>query len=101
MAFTLKLKEGFEEEYKKRHDAIWPSLKDLLSGAGISNYSICLDEETLTLFGYLELSDDNTMDTLADQPIMRKWWDYMAYIMVINPDNSPVFIPLKEVFHMD
>ena len=34
-------------------------------------------------------------------PIVQKWWDYMADIMEVNPDNSPVTIPLPEVFHMD
>lgn len=51
-AFTMKLNKGFEDEYKKRHDEIWPELKKTLSDAGISDYSIYLDEETGTLFGF-------------------------------------------------
>ena len=46
-AFKMKLKPGFEAEYKKRHDAIWPELSQLLTAAGVSDYSIFLDEETL------------------------------------------------------
>ena len=34
-------------------------------------------------------------------PIVQKWWDYMADIMEVNPDNSPVSIPLDERWHMD
>lgn len=99
--FKMKLKPGFETEYKKRHDKIWPELARMLSEAGISDYSIFLDEETLTLFAVQKLSDDNTAADVPTPPIMRKWWDYMADIMEVNPDNSPVEAELKEVFHMD
>lgn len=100
-AFKMKLKPGYEAEYKKRHDEIWPELSQLLTQAGISDYAIFLDEETLTLFAVQKLSQDNTADALPQLPIMRKWWDYMADIMDTNPDNSPVVVPLREVFYME
>ena len=100
-AFTMKLKKGCEEEYKRRHDEIWPDLTGELTQAGVSDYSIYLDETTMTLFAFQKLSDNNTADDLPDNPIVKKWWAFMADIMDTNPDNSPVCIPLKEVFHMD
>jgi len=100
-AFKMKLKPGFEAEYKKRHDEIWPELSSEISKAGVSDYSIYLDEETLTLFAFQKLSEVNTAEDLPRNPMVRKWWDYMADIMECNPDNSPVVVPLKEVFHMD
>ena len=100
-AFIMKLKKGFESEYKKRHDNIWPELSEELSKAGVSDYSIFLDENTLTLFAVQKLSDDNTADKLPETRIVRKWWNYMGDIMEVNPDNSPVCVPLTEVFHMD
>jgi len=100
-AFKMQLKKGFEEEYKKRHDEIWPDLREELTKAGISDYSIYLDEETLSLFAFQKLSDDHTAADLPNHPIVKKWWAYMADIMETNADNSPVCKPLKEVFHMD
>jgi L-rhamnose mutarotase len=100
-AFKMKLKKGFEKEYKKRHDEIWPELSKELSNAGVFDYSIYLDEETLTLFAFQKLEDGNTSDKLPQTAIVKKWWKYMADIMDTNPDNSPVSISLKEVFHMD
>ena len=100
-AFAMKLKKGFEEEYKKRHDEVWPGISEELVKAGVSDYSIYLDEETLTLFAFQKLSDDNTADDLPNKDEVKKWWEYMADIMETNPDNSPVCVPLKEVFHMD
>ncbi len=50
VAFKMKLKPGMADEYKKRHDEIWPELIDLLRRNGVSDYTIFLDEETNTLF---------------------------------------------------
>lgn len=101
VAFTMKLKPGYAEEYKKRHDAIWPELEEVLSEAGVYDYSIFLDEETLTLFAVQKRADGYREDEVASNPVVRKWWDYMADIMETNPDNSPVTTPLREVFHLE
>ncbi len=99
--FKMKLKKGFEEEYKKRHDKIWPELVKELKEAGVYDYSIYLDNETLTLFAFQKVKDHNQASELPNKNIVKKWWDYMADIMDVNDDNSPVAIELKEVFHMD
>jgi L-rhamnose mutarotase len=100
IAFTMQLKPGFEAEYKRRHDDIWPELSALLHEAGVSDYSIFLDEATLTLFGVLKRSETHGMDALPAHPVMKKWWAYMADIMLTNPDNSPRQTSLNPVFHM-
>jgi L-rhamnose mutarotase len=100
-AFTMKLKKGFEAEYKRRHDEVWPEVQAALQLAGVNDYSIFLDEKTLTLFAVQKLTDNNTAAALPQHPAIRKWWDYMADIMETHEDNSPIEIPLKEVFHMD
>ena len=100
-AFKMKLKPGCAQEYKKRHDEIWTELAKAHADAGILDYSIYFDEETLTLFAFQKLSDDNTAAGLKDLQIVQKWWDYMADLMEVHPNNMPVFKPLTEVFHMD
>ena len=100
IASKMKLLNGFETEYKRRHDEIWPELKTLLKEAGIKDYSIFLDEETNDLFAYFTIEDDKKIDELPAREIMKKWWDYMKDIMETNEDNSPVSIPLKEVFYL-
>ena len=99
-AFKMKLKKGYEAEYQRRHAEIWPELAQMLTAAGVYDYSIYLDEETLTLNTYQKLHDENTADELPHTAIVKKWWAYMADIMDTNPDNSPVCVPLKEVFHL-
>jgi len=100
-AFKMQLFPGFEEEYRRRHDALWPELKELLKETGISNYSIFLDPETLTLFGVMEVADEEARQRLPEHPVMQRWWAYMKDIMATNPDNSPISIPLEQVFHLD
>jgi L-rhamnose mutarotase len=100
MAFKMQLHPGYEAEYKRRHAAIWPELAVLLKQSGIAEYSIFLDEETLILIGYLQISDPQILPHLAEHPVMKKWWDHMKDIMDVHPDNSPVAIPLTEVFYM-
>ncbi len=97
-AFKMFLNPGRRDEYRRRHDAIWPELKALLSESGISNYSIHLDPETHILFGYLERRDDHRSDDLPSHPVMQRWWDHMKDIMVYNPDGSPKTAPLEEMF---
>ena len=99
--FKMKLYPGMEEEYERRHNLLWPEMKDMIHEYGGKNYTIFLDRETLTLFGYIELADPALWDKSADTPICRKWWDYMADIMETNPDNSPISIDLQNVFHLD
>lgn len=99
-AFRMRLNPGCREEYQRRHDAIWPELVTLLKQAGISDYSIHLDEETNLLFGVLWRQDDHRMDDLPAHPVMQRWWAHMADIMETRPDNQPVAVPLATVFHM-
>ena len=101
IAFTMQLKPGFEAEYKRRHDQIWEELSTLIRDAGISDYSIFLDPDTLKLFAVHKLEDINTSNNLAEKAIMKKWWDYMSDIMDTNEDNSTVVKPLLTVFHME
>lgn len=98
IAFTMKLKKGFEQEYKKRHDEIWEELSSKLYEAGIRDYAIYLDENNGTLFAVQQRIDEHTIDVLPALPIMKKWWAFMADIMETNPDNSPVSVPLTCVF---
>lgn len=99
IAFKMQLFKGFEEEYKKRHDEIWPELQSLLKETGVSDYSIFLDETTNNLFGILKAEDPKLLDNLPLHPVMQRWWKYMGDIMESNPDHSPVQIQLKEVFY--
>lgn len=99
-AFRMKLKPGFADEYRKRHDAIWPELTDLLKQTGISEYRIFFDAETHTLFAIQQVTGEQSSQALGENPLVQRWWAFMADIMETNPDQSPVSVPLNEVFYL-
>lgn len=101
-AFVMKLFPGKEEEYKRRHDEIWPDLVEVLHRYGISDYEIWLDPKSLQLFGFHTI-DERKYDgqALVQDPVVRKWWGYMKDIMETNEDESPVSLPLKRMFRME
>jgi L-rhamnose mutarotase len=96
-AWVLEVRPGYEEEYKKRHDDIWPEMLAALTAAGIRNYSIF--RHGLTLFGYFETDDlARTIAVLKDDPVNARWSRMMAPIMKIELDESlgfPFLLPLQ------
>lgn len=99
--FKMLLNAGMADEYKRRHDEIFPELLALLSNAGITDYSIFLDEETNILFGVMWRSKNHQMSGLSSTDIVKKWWSHMADIMATNDKNEPLSQDLRLVFHMD
>lgn len=100
-AFRMQLKPGCVEEYRRRHDALWPELADALREAGVYDYSIFLDEPSLALFAVLKLRPDDRRSELPAKPVMRRWWDYMADLMEVEPDNRPKEWPLAPMFYFE
>lgn len=100
IAFKMHLFPGKAEEYRRRHDEIWPELVVLLKNSGISDYSIFLDENTNELFAVLHATDPAALDQLPRDPVMQHWWTFMKDIMATREDDSPVTVPLREVFYL-
>ena len=98
VAFKMQLHVGCEDEYRKRHDALWPELEQLLKETGISDYSIFLDQSTGALFGVLKIAKPQALNDLPHHPVMKRWWAYMKDIMDSNADNSPVSYTFKGSF---
>ena len=101
LAFKMKLNEGQKKEYRKRHNELWPELKKLLKDNGVSEYSIFFDEETNTLFAFQKVSGNGGSQDLSSIDIVKQWWDFMADIMKVNDDNSPVSVELEELFYLE
>ena len=99
--FKMFLNPGMAEEYEKRHNELWPEMKEMIHQYGGHNYSIFLDRETNVLYGYLEVEDEELWAKSADTPINCRWWDYMADIMETRADNSPVCVDFVPVFHLN
>ncbi|WP_156105249.1 L-rhamnose mutarotase [Litchfieldella xinjiangensis] len=97
-AFRMTLHPGQAEEYRQRHDALWPELAEALQAAGVEEYRIFLDPKTHHLFAIMVLCEDHRTAHLPELAVMRRWWDYMADIMDTHEDQSPISVDLEEVF---
>jgi L-rhamnose mutarotase len=89
-AWVLEVRPGYEEEYRRRHDEIWPEMTEALRTAGIRNYNIF--RHGLTLFGYFETDDlEATKASLRASEVDRRWGAWMAPIMKIEVDPTTQF----------
>ena len=100
-AFVLAVNPDAVEEYQRRHQPIWPELEAVLKQQGVHHYSIFLHPETCQLFGTVEVESEERWEGIAQTEVCKRWWAYMKDIMPSNPDNSPVSLPLTEVFHLE
>jgi L-rhamnose mutarotase len=100
-AFKMKLKPGFKDEYRRRHNELWPEVEILLRNNGISDYSIYFDEETNSLFAVEKIDDRVARKDLSAESVIKKWWAHLADITEVNPDNSPIISKLEMVFHLE
>ena len=99
-AFVMTLKQGYEEEYERRHNPVWPELQKVLIDHGVLSYSIYLDNHSSRLFAYVEIESEELWGQIAETETCQRWWDYMKGLMSVNQDNSPKSIELQEVFHL-
>ena len=98
-AFVMSIDPDQHEEYKRRHDEIWPELEAVFRAHGLCRQTIYLHEETHQLFAYTEFESEEQYNALAQAPEVQRWWKFMADIMPTNADNSPRSIVLREVYH--
>ena len=101
-AWKATVKPGMLAEYRRRHDHIWPELKDLLKSAGICNYTIWnVGDE---LFGYYECEKgvDFAARTQAESEVVDRWNEYMKDVMVMEMDPVTGAQPkLEQVFFLE
>jgi L-rhamnose mutarotase len=99
-AFRMSVHPGSHDEYRRRHNPIWPELERTLRAHGVRNYSIFLDPQTGDLFAYAEIDSEEQWAAIAGTDVCQRWWRAMQDIMPSNPDASPVSRDLREVFRL-
>ncbi|MCL2170688.1 MAG: L-rhamnose mutarotase [Defluviitaleaceae bacterium] len=99
-AFKMQVFKDSYEEYARRHDALWPEMREMLQSHGVREYSIFLDNETGVLFAHAKIESEKLWDDISKTDICKKWWEYMADIMATNPDSSPQSTNLDQVFNL-
>ena len=103
VGFLLKVKDDMLDEYKERHETVWPEMLDALRRTGWHNYSLFMREDGL-LFGYFEAKESfqASLDGMAKEEINAKWQGYMAPFFEGTGDHADrMMVELEEVFHLD
>jgi L-rhamnose mutarotase len=100
-SFRMSVHPASVAEYERRHNPIWPELRDTLRAHGVRHYAIYLDPVTFDLFAYAEIESEAQWQAIASTDVCRRWWQSMQALMPSNPDSSPVSRELREVFCLD
>ncbi|HZS03618.1 MAG TPA: L-rhamnose mutarotase [Blastocatellia bacterium] len=100
-AFVMTLRPGSQEEYIKRHNPIWPELRQVLKAHGVRQYSIFLDRQADRLFACAVVESEESWQRIATTEACQRWWAHMKELMLTNPDNSPAATVMEEVFYLD
>ena len=102
ICFTLRVKHDRLDEYRRRHAAVWPEMREALSRAGWHNYSLFLRDDGL-LIGYVETPDFNqALRAMAESEVNARWQAEMAGFFEGDGRNADEQMrPILEVFHLD
>jgi L-rhamnose mutarotase len=100
VCFTLQVRPDRLDEYRARHAAVWPDMRQALRDAGWRDYSLFLREDGL-LIGYLECDDfDAARAAMNATEVNARWQAQMApFFDGARADER--MRPLDEVFHLD
>ncbi|MFM2485019.1 L-rhamnose mutarotase [Celerinatantimonas yamalensis] len=101
-ASVMSVNVDCHDEYRRRHDEIWPEMAQQLKAHGAHHYSIYLNEATSELFAYVEIEDEQRWLAMADTEVCQRWWAMMCDIMASDPeDHSPIAHELQPIFYLD
>jgi L-rhamnose mutarotase len=103
VCFRLQVDPARMEEYRRRHERVWPEMRDALSATGWRNYTLFLADDGM-LVGYLECDDFAAAQAaMAATDVNARWQAEMAGFFVNlagrRPDEG--IGPLPEIFHLD
>jgi L-rhamnose mutarotase len=100
LCFTFEIRPGTEDEYKRRHDEIWPELVEAIKDAGIANYT--LFRRGTTVVGYAECEPDvaTSFGKVGQTEVNRRWAEWFEDVIVTLVDENGELFRLDEVWHL-
>jgi L-rhamnose mutarotase len=102
VGFVLKVNEGMIEEYRRRHEDVWPEMREALTRNGWHNYSLFMRDDG-TLFGYFETpgSFADALEGMAREDVNDRWQREMQPFFEGTDAADRMMDELVEVFHLD
>lgn len=101
VCFTFEIRPGSEDEYKRRHDEIWPELVQEIKDAGFANYSLFRRGTTIT--AYCECNPDvaTSFAKLGEGEANARWAEWFKDTIVALADADGNIFRADEVWHLD
>jgi L-rhamnose mutarotase len=101
VCFTFELRPGAEDEYKRRHDEIWPELVEAIREAGIRNYS--LFRRGSQVIAYAECHPDvaTAFGKIGATEVNARWAEWFEDLIVSLTDEHGSLFRAGEVWHLD
>ena len=99
--FTFEIRPGAEDEYKRRHDEIWPELVEAIKDAGLSNYT--LFRRGTQVIAYVECEPDaaTAFAKVGANEANARWSEWFEDIIVALTDEDGQLFTAHEVWHLD
>jgi L-rhamnose mutarotase len=99
--FVMQIRPGQEEEYKRRHDEIWPDMVAALQASGFTNYT--LFRRGTSVYAYLECHPDRAtaFAAMEDTDVNRRWQQWMSDVIESITDDEGDLFWADEVWHLD
>jgi len=103
VGFKLQLRKDRLDEYVEHHQHVWPEMLAALSQTGWHNYSLFLDRNDATLFGYFETPNlQAALDGMAATNVNERWQAMMGEFFEEldgrRPDEG--FLQLENIFYL-
>jgi L-rhamnose mutarotase len=101
VCFTFEIRPGMADEYKRRHDEIWPELVEAIQDAGLRNYS--LFRRGQQVIAYVECHPDaaTAFAKIGAADVNRRWAEWFQDVIVALTDDDGNLFRADEVWHLD
>lgn len=99
--FTFEIYPHMIDEYKKRHDEIWPELVEVIENAGLKNYS--LFRRDTTVIAYVECHPDiaTAFGKVGESEVNTRWSKWFEEVILELTDDNGDLLWADEVWHLD
>lgn len=99
--FTFEIYEGMEEEYKRRHDEIWPELVEVIQASGLRNYSLFRRGTQVVAYGEAHPDVATAFGKVGESDANARWAAWFEDVIVNLTDSKGRLLSLEEVWHLD
>ena len=101
ICFLMEIIPGQEDEYQRRHDAIWPELVSELQRAGVRNYT--LFRRGTTVIAYAECHPDaaTAFGQVGASEVNARWARWFTDVLAQHTGQDGGLVEAGEVWHLD